>query len=76
MRKIILSAAFIISAATINLAQTRRTAGAPPARPAVITDNRVYTKSLPPPLPRAGGTLVDPTFGMTIMRVTDVETYS
>lgn len=71
MRKIIFSAAFIISAATINLAQTRRTVTAPPARAAVITDNRVYNESSPPPLPRAGGTLVDPTFGTNIMRVTD-----
>src|SRR5581483_4150348 len=38
---------------------------------AVKTDRRVYHEPAPPPLPEAGGTFVDPTFGTTILRVTD-----
>lgn len=64
------SAALIVSAATIN-AQTRRIATPTTARPAVITDRRVYSDTALPVLPRAGETFVDPTFGTTIMRVTD-----
>jgi hypothetical protein len=37
----------------------------------IKTDLRVYSEPPVPPLPRAGGTLVDPVFGTTIMRVTD-----
>jgi hypothetical protein len=37
----------------------------------VKTDLRVYLEPPVPPLPPAGGTLVDPVFGTTIMRVTD-----
>jgi len=39
--------------------------------PGVKTDRRVYAEPLPPALPEAGGTLVDPVFGTTILRVTD-----
>ncbi|MFL6214632.1 MAG: fibronectin type III domain-containing protein [Blastocatellia bacterium] len=35
------------------------------------TDKNVYSEPAPPALPAAGGTLVDPVFGTTIMRVTD-----
>jgi hypothetical protein len=35
------------------------------------TDKNVYPEPAPPALPAAGGTLVDPVFGTTIMRVTD-----
>ncbi len=35
------------------------------------TDRIVYPEPPPPPLPAAGGTLADPTFGTTILRVTD-----
>jgi purple acid phosphatase-like protein len=43
----------------------------PPPDPGVITDHNVYPEPAPPALPSAGGTFVDPTFGTTIMRVTD-----
>jgi hypothetical protein len=46
-------------------------AAAPPASSGVITNHNVYPEPAPPALPRAGGTFVDPTFGTTIMRVTD-----
>jgi hypothetical protein len=35
------------------------------------TDRNVYPEPVPPPLPRAGSTFVDPTFGTTLLRVTD-----
>jgi hypothetical protein len=35
------------------------------------TDYKVYLEPSPPALPAAGGTFTDPTFGTTIMRVTD-----
>ncbi|HKP12434.1 MAG TPA: hypothetical protein VJZ91_10005 [Blastocatellia bacterium] len=41
------------------------------AAPGVKTDRRVYAEPAPPALPAAGGTLVDPVFGTTILRVTD-----
>ena len=41
------------------------------ASPGVKTDRAVYPEPPPPPLPAAGGTFVDPTFGTTIMRLTD-----
>ncbi len=41
---------------------------------AQITDRGVYHEPALPPLPPAGGTLVDPTFGTTILRVTDEHT--
>lgn len=52
---------------------TTLAAPAPPAPTpsGVITDKNVYSEPAPPALPRAGGTFVDPTFGTTIMRVTD-----
>jgi hypothetical protein len=71
INRLILIAAVILSTATINSAQTRRAAAVTPSRPTVVTDRRVYNESSPPALPRAGGTFVDPTFGTTIMRVTD-----
>jgi hypothetical protein len=43
----------------------------PPPDPGVITDHNIYPEPPPPALPSAGGTFVDPTFGTTIMRVTD-----
>jgi hypothetical protein len=39
--------------------------------PGIKTDRRVYAAPAPPALPAAGGTLVDPTFGTIILRVTD-----
>jgi len=41
------------------------------SNPGIKTDRAVYPEPPPPPLPAAGGTLVDPTFGTTIMRLTD-----
>src|SRR5688572_602303 len=41
---------------------------------AQVTDRGVYFEPPLPALPAAGGTLVDPTFGTTILRVTDEET--
>src|SRR5687767_872027 len=38
---------------------------------AEITDKSVYLPPAPPPLPAAGQTFVDPTFGSTILRLTD-----
>jgi hypothetical protein len=62
----------IISAAKIHPAQTKRAVPVPASRSAaVITDHRIYNEGPPPALPRAGGTFVDPTFGTTIMRITD-----
>src|ERR1041384_751897 len=49
-------------------------AAPPPPSPGgggVITDHNVYPEPAPPALPAAGGIFVDPTFGTTIMRVTD-----
>lgn len=40
--------------------------------PGIKTDYGVYPEPTPPSLPPAGGTFIDPTFGTTIMRVTDV----
>jgi hypothetical protein len=37
----------------------------------VLTDYDVHPEPPLPPLPSAGGTIVDPTFGTTIMRLTD-----
>ncbi len=39
--------------------------------PGIKTDLGVYPQPEPPKLPPAGGTIVDPTFGTTILRVTD-----
>jgi hypothetical protein len=44
-------------------------AQAPP--PGIKTDRGIYPEPPLPPLPKAGGTITDPTFGTTIMRVTD-----
>ncbi len=38
---------------------------------AQITDHNIYPEPPPPALPAAGSTFVDPTFGTTLMRVTD-----
>lgn len=40
----------------------------------IKTDLRVYSVPQPPPLPRAGGKFLDPTFGTEILRVTDEAT--
>ena len=37
----------------------------------IKTDRNIYPEPPAPPLPRAGGIIVDPTFGTEIMRVTD-----
>ena len=55
---------------------TFTTTSAPPPPPdpgggGVITNHNVYPEPAPPALPSAGGTFVDPTFGTTILRVTD-----
>jgi cysteine-rich repeat protein len=42
---------------------------------AQVTHLGVLPEPALPPLPAAGGTLVDPTFGTTILRVTDATTY-
>jgi hypothetical protein len=41
------------------------------SEPGIKTDRRVYPPPPAPELPKAGGTFIDPTFGTTIMRVTD-----
>ncbi|MHC4179419.1 MAG: hypothetical protein ACYSWU_18050 [Planctomycetota bacterium] len=46
-------------------------AGEPARVPGVKSDRRVYAEPPLPKLPEAGGTYVDPTFGTTIMRLTD-----
>ncbi len=62
----------VIGAAKMHPAQTRKAPPAPASSSAaVITNHRIYNEGPPPALPRAGGTFVDPTFGTTIMRVTD-----
>ncbi|MCA1605628.1 MAG: hypothetical protein LC775_09195, partial [Acidobacteria bacterium] len=48
-----------------------QTAQAQSATPGVKTDFGIYPEPAAPALPQAGGTLVDPTFGTQIMRVTD-----
>ncbi|MEK6287230.1 MAG: fibronectin type III domain-containing protein [Acidobacteriota bacterium] len=53
---------------------TFATSAAPPPPPpssGVVTDHNVHPEPQAPALPRAGGTFIDPTFGTTIMRVTD-----
>jgi hypothetical protein len=42
-----------------------------PPTPGIKTDLAVYPEPPLPELPKAGGTYVDPTFGTTIMRLTD-----
>ena len=74
MKNRILSRAILIAVSAAVLAPCQ--SGRPPSpnansAPAVITDRRVYSEGSPPALPRAGGTFIDPTFGTTIMRVTD-----
>ncbi|MEN3333255.1 MAG: hypothetical protein V7641_2620 [Blastocatellia bacterium] len=71
----------LLSAPLVTRSQTapRPSAGRAPqsasvratTAPSVKTDRRVYAESAPPALPEAGGTLVDPVFGTTILRVTD-----
>lgn len=66
------AALIAVAATTMGLCQIRKEASVAPGRTAgVITDRRIYDEGPPPGLPRAGGTFVDPTFGTTIMRVTD-----
>src|SRR5215218_9080797 len=43
---------------------------APAAVHAELTDKNVHLPPAPPPLPAAGQTFVDPTFGSTILRLT------
>lgn len=53
---------------------TFATSAAPPPPPptaGVVTDHNVRPEPQAPALPKAGGTFIDPTFGTTIMRVTD-----
>jgi hypothetical protein len=74
-------ALLLSSAPLVTRSQTapRQTAGrTPPSAsvrstpaPGVKTDRRVYAEPAPPALPEAGGTLVDPIFGTTLLRVTD-----
>src|SRR5262245_10538215 len=72
IRWIALGAIVLIAGITISSLTPRRAATtASNASPNVITDRRVYAEPPAPVLPRAGGTFVDPTFGTTIMRVTD-----
>src|SRR5713226_2592224 len=72
LKHIFKATVLIISAATMNSAQTRTAAPAAPSKAAgVITDRRILSEGPLLALPRAGGTFVDPTFGTTIMRVTD-----
>jgi hypothetical protein len=55
-------AGFAVTAALTQNAATQ---------PGIKTDRGVYPLPPAPELPKAGGTFVDPTFGTTIMRVTD-----
>ncbi len=65
-------ALFIILSVILIAAESRFAAAqARAASPGVKTDYKVYPEPRPPVLPAAGGTFVDPTFGTTIMRVTD-----
>ena len=41
------------------------------SKPGIKTDRGIYPLPPAPELPKAGGTFIDPTFGTTIMRVTD-----
>lgn len=72
MRKSIVAAGALAAgvALIIAIAQTRRTQPAS-ASNAAEPDRKVYPEPTAPPLPRAGGTFVDPTFRTTLMRVTD-----
>src|SRR6185503_11221679 len=66
------TAALLFTFATTVAAQTAKPPSQAAAKtPGVVTDRRLYSEGAPPPLPRAGGTFVDPIFGTTIMRVTD-----
>jgi hypothetical protein len=62
-------------ATSANFTLTTGSSAPPPPPPSgggsVKTDYGVYSEPAPPALPAAGGTFVDPTFGSTIMRVTD-----
>jgi Purple acid Phosphatase, N-terminal domain len=58
-------------AASGDFAFTTSALSAPPPSSSVITNHNVYSEPPAPALPMAGGTFVDPTFGTTIMRVTD-----
>src|SRR5437870_1368108 len=74
MKKSIFNAAIllVVSAAIMVPGQTRRPPSPDVGRAAaVVTDRRVYSEGQSPALPRAGGKFVDPSFGTTIMRVTD-----
>ena len=52
-------------------AQTPTPTPTPIPTPSVITDYVVYPEPSLPSLPAAGGIIVDPTFGTTILRLTD-----
>lgn len=67
-----ITAALLLTFATTVAAQTAKPTSQVAAKtPAVVTDRKLYSEGAAPALPRAGGTFVDPTFGTTIMRVTD-----
>ena len=68
------------SKAYIHMAQQSQNSRSKPAAPvikpvittpAVKTDSGVYREPPAPALPAAGGTFIDPTFGTSIMRLTD-----
>lgn len=61
----------VVSAPIIVPAQIGKPSTTNTKTPFPVTDRRVYSAVLPAALPRAGGTFVDPTFGTTVMRVTD-----
>lgn len=56
---------------TVANIQVVSQSAAKPISPSSITDNNIYPTPPPPKLPAAGGTIVDPTFDTTIMRLTD-----
>ena len=70
-KHVFIAVMLVFSVAKIDSAQTSKVASPVSARSAVTTDHRIYNEGTPPALPRAGGTFADPTFGTTILRVTD-----
>jgi hypothetical protein len=73
MNKSLLQSAMvlIVSAPMLVSGQIGRSSPAAAKALPVVTDRKIYTEVPAPQLPRAGGTFVDPTFGTTLMRVTD-----
>lgn len=55
----------------LSIGHGRVAADEPARQPEVKSDRGVYAEPPLPKLPEAGGTYVDPTFGTTIMRLTD-----